>query len=196
MARVVKTCKEHNVPVGHPHVDAKNVERVLSEGYRFLMPAPVRTYAALEKGLKLAGRTSIEERPDDHRLSRPLHLRAQGRSRTSAPSRSPRSTNGTPWPTRIDLKVSDDEIRAGIDSIQLKFQRERGIDRTIFSPRASAMGHHLGDEKLSLEWTQICNDIRPSDRRALPERLHRRLPAPASRRRAAGQLRRASSSAA
>jgi 4-hydroxy-2-oxoheptanedioate aldolase len=56
MARVVKTCKEHNVPVGHPHVDANNVERVLGEGYRFLMPAPVRTYAALEKGLKLSGR--------------------------------------------------------------------------------------------------------------------------------------------
>jgi len=56
MAYVVKTCKEHNVPVGHPHVDSKNVERVLAEGYRILMPAPVRSYAALEKGLQLAGR--------------------------------------------------------------------------------------------------------------------------------------------
>jgi 4-oxalmesaconate hydratase len=65
----------------------------------------------------------------------------------------------TPWPTRKDLKVSDDEIRAGIDSIQLKYQHERGIDRTIFSPRASAMGHHLTDEKLSLEWTQISNEF-------------------------------------
>jgi 4-hydroxy-2-oxoheptanedioate aldolase len=44
------------VVVGHPHVDASNVERVLAEGYRFLMAAPVRSYAALEKGLKLAGR--------------------------------------------------------------------------------------------------------------------------------------------
>ena len=56
MARVVNTCKAHNVPVGHPHVDGNNVERILAEGYRFLMPAPVRSYAALEKGLKLAGR--------------------------------------------------------------------------------------------------------------------------------------------
>src|SRR5580704_1780304 len=56
MARVVKTCKERNVPVGHPHVDANNVERILAEGYRFLMAAPVRSYAALDKGLKLAGR--------------------------------------------------------------------------------------------------------------------------------------------
>ena len=56
MAEVVATCKKYNVPVGHPHVDAANVERVLNEGYRFLMPAPVRTFAALEKGRQLAGR--------------------------------------------------------------------------------------------------------------------------------------------
>ena len=57
MAYVVKTCNAHNVPVGHPHVDSKNVERVLAEGYRILMPAPVRSYAALEKGLQLSGRS-------------------------------------------------------------------------------------------------------------------------------------------
>jgi 4-hydroxy-2-oxoheptanedioate aldolase len=56
MARVVNTCKERNVVVGHPHVDADNVERVLGEGYRFLIAAPVRSYAALDKGLALAGR--------------------------------------------------------------------------------------------------------------------------------------------
>ncbi len=57
MERVVRTCKENNVPVGHPHVDSNNVERVLGEGYRFLVAAPVRSYAALDKGLGLAGRT-------------------------------------------------------------------------------------------------------------------------------------------
>ena len=56
MNRVVTTCKEHDVVVGHPHVDTKNVERVVSEGYRFLMAAPVRSYAALETGRKLTGR--------------------------------------------------------------------------------------------------------------------------------------------
>ena len=56
MQRVVTTCKEHNVPVGHPHVDTKNVERVVSEGYRFLMASPTRSYAALETGRKLTGR--------------------------------------------------------------------------------------------------------------------------------------------
>ena len=56
MQRFVTTCKAHNVPVGHPHVDTKNVERIVSEGYRFLMAAPVRSYAALEAGRKLTGR--------------------------------------------------------------------------------------------------------------------------------------------
>jgi 4-hydroxy-2-oxoheptanedioate aldolase len=56
MARAVKAAREHGVAVGHPHVDAANAERILGEGYRFLMAAPVRSYAALEAGLKLAGR--------------------------------------------------------------------------------------------------------------------------------------------
>jgi 4-hydroxy-2-oxoheptanedioate aldolase len=56
MARVVKTCKEHNVPVGHPHVDPSNIERIIGEGYRFLMTAPVRSYAGLDKGRQLTGR--------------------------------------------------------------------------------------------------------------------------------------------
>ena len=57
MAHIVSTCKEHNIPVGHPHVDSSNVERILNEGYRFLMAAPTRSYIALEKGQQLAGRT-------------------------------------------------------------------------------------------------------------------------------------------
>jgi 4-hydroxy-2-oxoheptanedioate aldolase len=56
MARVLEVAARHNVPVGHPHVDVNNVERVVSEGYRLLMPAPVRTFAGLEKGLQLTGR--------------------------------------------------------------------------------------------------------------------------------------------
>jgi len=56
MARVVQTCREHNVVVGHPHVDASNAERILKEGYRFLMAAPTRSYAGLEKARQLAGR--------------------------------------------------------------------------------------------------------------------------------------------
>jgi 4-hydroxy-2-oxoheptanedioate aldolase len=53
---IVRICKQHGVAVGHPHVDSNNVEAILNEGYRFLMPAPVRSYAALDKGRKLANR--------------------------------------------------------------------------------------------------------------------------------------------
>jgi 4-oxalmesaconate hydratase len=55
--------------------------------------------------------------------------------------------------------VSDDEIRDSIETNQLRLQRERGADLTLFSPRASAMGHHEGDESVSLAWTRACNDL-------------------------------------
>jgi 4-hydroxy-2-oxoheptanedioate aldolase len=57
MAKIVATCKQHNVVVGHPHVEAGNAERIIKEGYRFLMCAPVRSYGHLEKARQLAGRT-------------------------------------------------------------------------------------------------------------------------------------------
>jgi 4-oxalmesaconate hydratase len=55
--------------------------------------------------------------------------------------------------------ASDDEIRQSIETNQLKLQRERGADLTLFSPRASAMGHHEGDEAMSMTWTRACNDL-------------------------------------
>jgi 4-oxalmesaconate hydratase len=55
--------------------------------------------------------------------------------------------------------ISDDQIRDSLEGAQLKLQRERGSDLTIFSPRASAMAHHIGDEAVSLEWSQVCNDL-------------------------------------
>jgi 4-oxalmesaconate hydratase len=65
------------------------------------------------------------------------------------------STLGAPVPQR----VSDDEIRETLETNQLRLQRERGADLTLFSPRASAMGHHIGDESVSLAWTRACNDL-------------------------------------
>jgi 4-hydroxy-2-oxoheptanedioate aldolase len=53
MDQIVKTCKKHSVPVGHPHVGSKNVEAVLAAGYRFIMSAPVRSFAAVEKARAL-----------------------------------------------------------------------------------------------------------------------------------------------
>ena len=61
MAKIVDTCRSRDVVVGHPHVDAGNVERVLEEGYRFLMAAPATSYAGLDKGLELSGRSWKEK---------------------------------------------------------------------------------------------------------------------------------------
>jgi 4-hydroxy-2-oxoheptanedioate aldolase len=56
MKRVVDTCKKHNVVVGHPHVEVGNCERIIKEGYRFLMCAPTRSYAHLDKARQVVGR--------------------------------------------------------------------------------------------------------------------------------------------
>ena len=68
-------------------------------------------------------------------------------------------TNGDFKPTRAMLSIDDADIRDGIENNQLKLQRERGIDKTIFSPRAVGMGHHLGTAETSMEWTQLSNDM-------------------------------------
>jgi 4-oxalmesaconate hydratase len=62
-------------------------------------------------------------------------------------------------PTKGKLDISDDQIRESLEGAQLKLQRARGTDLTIFSPRASAMAHHIGNETTSLHWSQVCNDL-------------------------------------
>jgi 4-oxalmesaconate hydratase len=59
-----------------------------------------------------------------------------------------------PYPT-----ITDDEIRETIEKNQLKLLKERGADMTIFSPRASTMAHHVGDEAVSRKWAQVSNDL-------------------------------------
>jgi len=57
------------------------------------------------------------------------------------------------------IDVSDDQIRESVEGAQLKLQRERGADLTIFSPRASWMGHHIGNEHTSQHWSQHQNEL-------------------------------------
>jgi 4-oxalmesaconate hydratase len=57
------------------------------------------------------------------------------------------------------LKITDDQIRESLENAQLKFQRERGTDLTIFSPRAMGMGHHIGNATTSSQWSRVCNDL-------------------------------------
>jgi 4-oxalmesaconate hydratase len=55
--------------------------------------------------------------------------------------------------------ITDDQLRETIEQNQLRIQRERGIDVTIFSPRAGSMGHHLASAAANEQWSQICNDL-------------------------------------
>jgi 4-oxalmesaconate hydratase len=61
-------------------------------------------------------------------------------------------------PTGTDLGITDEMLRASVEP-QLKLQRERGSDLTIFSPRAAGMAHHVGTEAISMQWTTISNDL-------------------------------------
>jgi 4-hydroxy-2-oxoheptanedioate aldolase len=49
-------CLEHKVPCGLPGVEVDEVEGLLKKGFRWLMTSPKPSYAALEKGRRLAGR--------------------------------------------------------------------------------------------------------------------------------------------
>src|SRR5216117_1976699 len=62
-------------------------------------------------------------------------------------------------PVKGNLGISDDEIRASLEGAQLKLQRERGTDITIFSPRAMGMSHHIGNETTSRHWSEHCNEM-------------------------------------
>src|ERR671933_615019 len=62
-------------------------------------------------------------------------------------------------PTKGKMNVTDDEIRQSIEAGQLKVQREHGTDLALFSPRASGMGHHFGNELISRYWIEHTNDL-------------------------------------
>ncbi|MFQ5538833.1 MAG: aldolase/citrate lyase family protein, partial [Candidatus Binatia bacterium] len=53
---ILRICKEHDVVCWHPHPDARNVEHLVANGYRFLMPTAPRSFSVLEQARKLTGR--------------------------------------------------------------------------------------------------------------------------------------------
>lgn len=55
MKRIAEMCHRHKALGGNPHVGAKNVERLIDDGYRFLMSAPSRSYGGVGQGRELAG---------------------------------------------------------------------------------------------------------------------------------------------
>lgn len=56
-------------------------------------------------------------------------------------------------------EYADEELYEIIKNNQLKLQQERGADITIFSPRASRMEPHVGDEATSRQWAIACNNM-------------------------------------
>ena len=82
--------------------------------------------------------------PDSHQAYRDAQLAWVG-------------TPGRPMPE--PAAIGDDAIRESIELHQLKLQRERGGDVTIFSPRAVGMGHQEGNEATSVAWARACNDL-------------------------------------
>src|SRR5258706_5104035 len=57
MTAIRRICSQHGVVCGHPHVETQNAQRVIDEGYRFLMAAPARTFAGLDACRTITGRT-------------------------------------------------------------------------------------------------------------------------------------------
>ena len=62
-------------------------------------------------------------------------------------------------PKKGAVKISDDQIRASLEQGQIRLLNERGIDVMLFSPMASAMGHHFGNALVSRHWTEVSNDL-------------------------------------
>jgi 4-oxalmesaconate hydratase len=61
-------------------------------------------------------------------------------------------------PVPRPLKISQETIEASLQG-QLAQTAARGIDALCFSPQASAMGHDLGDARVSRYWTEVNNDL-------------------------------------
>ena len=78
----------------------------------------------------------------------------------------PTSIAAVPWPAdhnfsrpaQARLQVSDEQLERTMSS-QFQRMEETGIDRLMFSPQASAMGHQFGGELISRYWSMACNDI-------------------------------------
>ncbi|MEU3982428.1 amidohydrolase family protein [Streptomyces sp. NPDC026672] len=80
-------------------------------------------------------------------------------------------TDPSAVPDPADLHISDDDIRESIERNQLRMMDERGIDVTLFSPRASFMAHHIGDFGTSSRWAAICNELCARVAALYPERF-------------------------
>src|ERR1700741_1576943 len=61
-------------------------------------------------------------------------------------------------PTSTELNISAQHLVRSVEP-QMKLQKARGSDLTIFSPRAAGMAHHVGTEATGIEWSRMSNDL-------------------------------------
>src|SRR5258708_26221196 len=61
-------------------------------------------------------------------------------------------------PATTELGITDEQLMKSVEP-QLKMQKERGSDLTVFSPRAAGMAHHVGSEATGIEGTRMSNDL-------------------------------------
>jgi 4-hydroxy-2-oxoheptanedioate aldolase len=54
---ILDVCKAHDMPNGFWHTTNDNVERLINDGYRYLMAGPGRNYGIVNKGRQIAGRS-------------------------------------------------------------------------------------------------------------------------------------------
>jgi 4-oxalmesaconate hydratase len=73
-------------------------------------------------------------------------------------------------PVRAKLQISDEQLAQSMQG-QFKRMADSGIDRLMFSPQASAMGHHFGSELVSRYWTEASNDLIARIARLWPEKI-------------------------
>jgi 4-oxalmesaconate hydratase len=66
--------------------------------------------------------------------------------------------DATRGPASTDLGIADEVLAKSVEP-QLKMQKARGSDLTIFSPRAAGMAHHVGTEAVSVQWSTVSNDL-------------------------------------
>lgn len=55
--------------------------------------------------------------------------------------------------------IADEELRESVELNQLRVLQERGGDFMIFSPKASAMDHHVADADTARRWAEASNDL-------------------------------------
>jgi len=73
-------------------------------------------------------------------------------------------------PGPASLNISDEELEQSMRG-QFKRMDDTGIDRLLFSPQASAMGHHFGSELISRYWSEACNDLIARIAKLWPDRV-------------------------